>query len=379
MKSFPMEDRPDLKVMRTPRSADIAVTHQCNLRCDYCSHFSSAGDVGKDLSLEEWLQFFEELGRCTVMNVTLQGGEPFYRKDIRELLVGIVENRMRFSILSNGTLVTEQMAAFIASSNRCDTVQVSVDGSDAAAHDIFRGEGSFRKAVRGIQRLRKYGVPVSVRVTIHRRNLDDLDKIADFLLKELELPGFSTNAASFMGLCRRNSAFVQLTPRERSRAMEALLRLSQKYPGRISANAGPLADALNWTQMQQALRDGRKKTGGYLTGCGGPFETIAVRADGAMVPCIQMGHIELGRINRDDLESVWRNHPELKNLRQRRHRSLRDVQHCNGCSYIDYCTGNCPALAYLLVGDADHPSPDACLKDFLEKGGVLPDTSCCPS
>ena len=40
-----------------------------------------------------------------------------------------------------------------------------------------------------------------------------------------------------------------------------------------------------------------------------------------------------------------------------------------------YCTGNCPALAYTILGKENHPSPDACLKRFLDGGGVLPDES----
>ena len=119
-----------MKLMKTPKSVDLEITNRCNLRCRYCSHFSSAGDVEKDLSTEEWLQFFEELNRCAVMEVCLQGGEPFIREDFRELVEGIVRNRMRFSILSNGTLITDDMAAFLASTGRCNSVQVSIDGSE---------------------------------------------------------------------------------------------------------------------------------------------------------------------------------------------------------------------------------------------------------
>ena len=111
-----------ISVMRTPRTVDIAITGRCNLRCAYCSHFSSPGDQNADLSAEEWLRFFRELNRCAVMDVILQGGEPFCRNDLEELLEGIVENRMRFSILTNGTLVTQNIAAFIAETRRCDAV-----------------------------------------------------------------------------------------------------------------------------------------------------------------------------------------------------------------------------------------------------------------
>ena len=363
-----------LGIMRTPKSADLAITNKCNLRCKYCSYFTGPGDIGKDLPTEEWTRFFEELGRCAVLYVTFQGGEPFCREDLKELLEGIVRNRMRFDILSNGTLITDEMAAFLSSTGRCDGVQISIDGSIPMTHDVFRGEGNFLKAIRGIELLKKYDLPVSVRVTIHRRNVRDLDGIARLLLEDIGLGGFSTNSASHMGLCRQNAEMVQLTTQERSLAMEALLRLNKKYGNRISATAGPLAEASGWLEMEQARREGKEglSGGGCLSGCGGPMQTIAVRADGVMVPCIQMSHMNLGRINEDDLKEIWQNHPELNRLRDRHNIPLSDFEYCRACDYIDYCTGNCPALAYMILGNVTHPSPDACLKRFLEEGGRLP-------
>jgi SynChlorMet cassette radical SAM/SPASM protein ScmE len=364
-----------MKVMRTPRSVELAITNRCNLRCKYCSHFTSAGDVNHDLPTEEWLQFFEELNRCAVMNVTLEGGEPFCREDLKELIEGIISNRMRFNILSNGTLITDEMAAFLASTGRCDGVQISIDGSMPATHDVFRGKGNFLRAIQGIRTLQKHHVHVSVRVTIHRQNVNDLEGIARLLLEEIGLPGFSTNSASFMGLCRRNAEQVQLTVAEHSLAMETLLKLTRKYSGRLSASAGPLADAKHWLEMERARREGRERIPGkgYLTACGGPIKKIDVRADGIIVPCVQLSHIELGRINKDNLRDIWQNNPELQRLRERRKIPLSDFEFCKGCDYINYCTGNCPALAYNILGEENHPSPDECLRRFLEEGGKLPD------
>jgi SynChlorMet cassette radical SAM/SPASM protein ScmE len=330
--------------------------------------------VGQDLPTEEWLRLFEELNRCAVMDLTIAGGEPFVREDLRELIKGVVCNRMRFTILSNGTLITDEMAAFLASTGRCDGVQVSIDGSVPTTHDAFRGEGNFLRAMEGIKTLQQHGIPVPVRVTIHRKNVRDLEGVAGLLLEEMGLPGFSTNSASHMGLCRKNAEQVQLTADERVLAMETLLRLTSKYNGRISADAGPLAEGRTWLEMEQARREGKERIPGrgYLTSCNGPMSKMAVRADGVMVPCIQISHMELGRINRDDLEHVWQDHPELKNMRERHNIPLADFEFCTGCSYINYCAGNCPALAYTIVGDVNHPSPNACLKRFLEEGGRLP-------
>jgi SynChlorMet cassette radical SAM/SPASM protein ScmE len=155
--------------------------------------------------------------------------------------------------------------------------------------------------------------------------------------------------------------------------METLLRLEKKYNGRISAMAGPLAEGRTWSRMQQARDESAPAfhNGGHLTGCGCPSSKIAIRADGAIVPCSMLAHMELGWINHDRLIEVWQNHPELDSLQNRRSIPLESFDFCAGCEYSSYCTGNCPGLAYTLTGQVNHPSPDACLRRFLADGGRL--------
>lgn len=363
-----------MKVMSTPRSVDLDITGNCNLRCTYCSHFDSPGDVKGDLPTGEWLRFFEELGRCAVMRVCLSGGEPFVREDLEELIGGIVKNRMRFNILSNGTLITGERAAFLARTGRCDSVQVSLDGATARVHESCRGAGSFARAFKGMQKLKQSGVPLTVRVTIHRHNIEELEQIAQLLLEELALPTFSTNAASHLGLCRENKDAVQLEREHHQRAMETLVRLNRKYNGRIKASSGPLADAKGWKRMEQARRQGLEKIdgGGFLSSCQGVMNKIAVRADGVMVPCAHLSHIELGRIIRDDLREVWQNSPELGRMRTRSEIPLSEFAFCRGCEYMPYCRGGCPALAYTTENDENHPVSQSCLRRFLKEGGRVP-------
>jgi len=364
--------------MRTPRSVDVDITNNCNLRCKYCSHFSGPGDVKQDLQKEEWLSFFNELNECGVMDVVLAGGEPFIRDDLKELISGIINNKMRFSILSNGTLITDHTAQFIYETGRCNGVQVSIDGACSETHDVFRGDGSFEKAIHGINCLKQHNVPVDVRVTVHKYNVNELEDIAKLLLVDLELEGFSTNAASFLGLCRENEENVQLSVEDRSLAMEKLLKLNRHYDDRISASAGPLAEARMWIKMQQARIENKDSLpgGGFLTACGCVNVRIGVRADGVIVPCPMLSHIELGRIGKDSLKDIWQNHPKMIEMRARAQIPLTDFDFCRGCDYIPYCTGNCTGLSYTRTGMEHQPSPDECLKRFLEEGGKLPVRSC---
>jgi SynChlorMet cassette radical SAM/SPASM protein ScmE len=199
-----------------------------------------------------------------------------------------------------------------------------------------------------------------------------LRELASYLLEEIKLPSFSVNSVYNMGRCSKNME-VNLNIDERTFAMNELLNLNKKYNGRIIATAGPLADAKFWIAMENAYHTGVEcvQGGGYLTGCGGLLNKIAVRSDGVIVPCDQMGHINLGKINKDDLREVWLNHSEFERLRSRYSMSLKDFGFCKKCKYTNYCTGGCPATAYVLCGKENHPSPDTCLRRFYLEGGRL--------
>jgi MoaA/NifB/PqqE/SkfB family radical SAM enzyme len=101
------------RLMRAPRKLYLEITANCNLRCRYCYFFNNPAVEYHDLSTAAWLQFFNELGSIGVMEVLLAGGEPFYRPDLHELLDGIVNNRMRFALLSNGGLIDDDMAGYL--------------------------------------------------------------------------------------------------------------------------------------------------------------------------------------------------------------------------------------------------------------------------
>lgn len=352
-------------LMRTPRSLDLEITSRCNTACRYCYYLNNDGVPYADLSTARWLEFFRELGEGAVMSVTLQGGEPLLREDFFELVDGIVANRMRFSILTNGSLLTPAVAGRLAGTGRCDSVQVSLDGSCAAVHESMRGPGTFAPALAALRNLQAAGVPATVRVTVHPCNLDDMPQLAGLLLDDLGLPAFSTNATSTLGSAGKYGAGVLLTPRERLRAMRLLAELAQRYPGRVQAAAGPLADWEMFHAMEQARRSGEPlPERGRLVGCGCVFDRLAVRADGTYVPCVMLPTVTLGTIGRDPLPELWQRTPALQALRARRQIRLDGLAECRDCPWVHSCTGNCPGMAFALTGALDRPAPESCLKRF---------------
>jgi SynChlorMet cassette radical SAM/SPASM protein ScmE len=364
----------DLKVMTAPKSVDIAITGKCNLKCQYC-FYADEMVARTNLPTERWLSFFDELGQLGVMSVCLTGGEVFTRPDLFELIDGIIANHMRYSLLSNGTMITEEtLAQFEIGKRRqrLDSIQISVDGSSAEVHDLSRPK-SFKRALRGLKLLKQAGFPLTVRVTVNRFNVDDLENVAHLLLDEVGLPSFSTNEAYACGATDRTEGNIILTPAQRQKAMEVLLRLSKQYNNRIEALAGPLVLAREVKTIDSMLAAGQTSLPGrgMLCACGGVFDKMCVLHDGTMVPCNILSTIRLGTIGVDSLQEVWKNHSTMIALRQRRQIPLSSLETCKDCTYIGFCTGGCPAGALYAYGELNARAPLSCQRVLRDEDPLV--------
>jgi SynChlorMet cassette radical SAM/SPASM protein ScmE len=357
-----------------PETVSIAITGRCNLKCAHC-FYADEMVARSDLPTERWLVFLDELGGLAVQSITLTGGEAFTRPDLWELIDSIIANRMRYDFLTNGTLITEKtLEAFSMGKRRqrLNSIQISIDGSCPEVHDRFRGPGAFDKALKGLRLLKEAGFPVTVRVTVNRYNLDDLEDVSRLLLEDVGIGAFSTNDAMPMGSGCQNRESIALTLQEQRRAMEILVGLSERYNGRVAAMAGPLAKAKSFAEMERA-RATEEKTSrwhmGYLTSCGGVFNKLDVLHDGGIVPCHMLHRLVMGKVGEDPVKEIWRDHPTLVALRERRKIPMNQVPGCEDCEWAPYCNGGCPGLAHELTGDFNRANPWDCYKRFVEEAG----------
>ncbi len=358
-----------------PTSVDISLTGKCNLRCAYCFYHDEM-ESRPDLPKEAWLAFFEELGRLGVKDVTLSGGEVFVRPDLWELIDGVIANRMRYSLNTNGTLINEKTLQSFEQGkrrNRLNSIQVSIDGSRPEVHDKSRGKGTFKKAIRGLRMFKETGFPVTVRVTVNRHNIDDLENTAQLLLEDVGIQSVGTNDAMPMGAGCENQPAIALTPQQQVQAMQILARLAEAYNGRITATAGPLAKWRMYREMEHARATGEKPTRwkmGYLTACGCMYNKLSVHHDGMITPCNMLAKLEMGRIHVDSFREIWQSHPMLKTLKERRNIPMTQVPGCEDCEWAEFCNGSCPGLAYEMTGDFNHANPHDCYQKFLQETGI---------
>ena len=170
--SFDLKQPPSLL-----RCAKIKITSRCNLRCVMCKYWQTTGE--ETLSSDRWREVFAELADLGCRKIHFSGGEVFLRKDFLDLVDDSIRRGMRANMTTNGTLVDKGQARRIADIG-VHGVSISLDGPKPSVHDAIRGrEDAFRKSVRTIGWLKRYGRRLRVRINfvIMRQNFRKLPEM----------------------------------------------------------------------------------------------------------------------------------------------------------------------------------------------------------
>ena len=169
-----------------PRSAVIQPTTFCNLDCTYCylpnRNKRERMTLKTAASIAEYLLEYD-----TEINVIFHGGEPlavgfdYFTLLTNELRSRDVNQRLSFSVQTNGTLVDDHWAKLFKQQNI--SVGVSIDGEYSAnAERINRSnKSSFDLTLKGIDSLNRNDVPFSTISVITKRNFGSPSKMLRFL------------------------------------------------------------------------------------------------------------------------------------------------------------------------------------------------------
>lgn len=145
------------------------ITHTCNLRCAHCYQDNYQETMEEEelfRVLDDYVTFLKKKNLRGQINLT--GGEPLLHPAFFALAEKIKEEGLRLGILTNGTLIDEEMAVKLAALKPV-FVQVSLDGSEQY-HDQIRGKGNYQKTFQGVDLLKRHGVKVLVSFTAQKSN-----------------------------------------------------------------------------------------------------------------------------------------------------------------------------------------------------------------
>lgn len=299
------------------------LTSRCNLRCAYCCFFSNPDECSSsDMPVEGWVALVEEAGRCGVLDLTLRGGEALLSPAFRPVVEAAVRNRMRFSLLTNGKLFTDETARWIASTGRCNMVKISLDGPENI-HDPARGAGSHAAALAAIAAARAAGLPLRVTCAVHRYNWRKLPEIIEYLIGDLGLTGVSFSAVT---VC--DSEEYALSEEDFRDAVELLGK--NERPGMVKA--GMYAGLIRWRKLFSGEPE--------CVDCPVLRAGIGVLSDGTFVPCPSLSDCPLGHAGRDSIVDAWN---KLKSLPEILKFDF-PAPDCASCRYSGACRGSCAGV-----------------------------------
>lgn len=211
-----------------PVLSEIALTYRCNLACRFC--YAACG-CRKDPSADELpaadiKRLLKIIAReAQAQSVSFTGGEPCLRPELPELVAEAKRLDLWANLITNGTLVTEELARALKAAG-LDSAQVSLEGGTAGLHDAITARpGSFTDAVAGIKNLKAAGIRVHTNTTVSALNKKSLAPLLD-LVRELGTGKFSMNMLMPVGSADSNLAETFISYTEMGGVVKEVLALA---------------------------------------------------------------------------------------------------------------------------------------------------------
>ena len=311
------------------------ITESCNLRCKHCYHekYSYIG-----LNIDQLLKIGGHL--CDAVNkwgkigsFSITGGEPFLRKDVVFRLLDLLENREEIGhvdILTNGTLIDEEIIELLLKYKKLRRVQLSLEGLKDT-NDKIRGLGSYDTIIQKISKLNQSGLTTCVMMTLGKHNKDEVIPLAK-KLGEIGVEAFVIDRFIPEGQSDQLKNWV-LTSSETRNVYEKCYEFFQKTTS---------PRMLLYRTLFCLLNPEDEHIGAM---CSVGNNALTIMPNGDVLPCRRLP-IVLGNLLETTVYDIWYTHPLLWEIRNPDNLKGK----CKGCEFIPACRG-CRAFAYAMTGD----------------------------
>lgn len=331
------------------------VTRRCNLLCAHCYTASTSSPGPHELTSAEALAVVQDLASFQVPVVLFSGGEPLLRHDIIELMASAASAGVQPVLSSNGTLLTQQWVDRLRAAG-VRRAGISLDGMEDT-NDRFRGmRGAFQQALAGIRRCLEAGFRVSLRFTLTRYNLADLDDVFSLAARE-GIQRLCIYHLAYAGRGRRLLP-ADLDPAQRRAAVERVFRLTLELHARGQGlevltvdNQADGPYLLLWAVQHApgrvpAIQRLLARNGGDSAGLG----IACIDERGAVHPDQFWRTRVLGSVRERPFSAIWQDE-SIALLRQLRDRHALLPERCQRCRFLALCNGNLRARAEAATGD----------------------------
>ena len=173
-----------------PLSGTFELTPVCNMDCKMCYVRLSRQQqesIGPLKTAEQWLELGKRAKEAGMLYLLLTGGEVFLHPQFRQILEGLHRMGLLISINTNGTMIDEEVVAWM---KNCPPVRVNISlygMSDKTYSRLCGNPKGFTQTLRGIRLLQEAGISVKLNCSLTPENAPFLADMIAFA-KEQNLP-----------------------------------------------------------------------------------------------------------------------------------------------------------------------------------------------
>lgn len=352
-----------MRKIRSPYYVDFSVTPYCNLKCGFCSAAALGTEHGiKRLSLNDIERIFDEFDKNDILRVSIEGGEPFLRDDIIDILELADQHIFTYYVNTNGTLITDEIAKKIAET-KVSKICVSVDGPNEEIHDLSRGvKGAFKKTINAIKLLQENNVPVDAIITLNKINKDYVVETLKFL-ESIGIKNVAMMLLATVGKASKNMKDIYISFEEWRSLLIELTKLKKNRQLPTDLNIVPTGEGkCPWELYLPLKLDGMESDINLWLnedrvssleenefGCTAGKESFAVDGYGNVYGCSLMvseNELVAGNILEQSLADIWNKASVFEQLRKN---SLFELEGgCRECELLEKCKAGCRACAFAL-------------------------------
>ena len=355
-------------------------TKACNLTCRHCRAVPQRKVGPLELTSARAFDLIDAIAEVAKPVFVLSGGEPLFRPDLFDIAAYGVDTGFRVALATNGTLVTDRVAAKISDTG-ISRVAISVDGARADTHDRFRGvPGAHALALRGLRALRSEGVSIQINSTVARHNVAELPALLDLAL-EIDADALHLFMLVPVG-CGLEIAPAEMLPAdEYERVLRWFDEQSKTCPIDLKATCAPHYYRIRAQRLADERRRGdttgtfiapgtKAKAHGHLAamtrGCLAGTSVCFVSNEGRVYPCGYLP-VSAGDTRVQRFKDIWDHSPVFEQLRDPH--ALEGK--CGECRYDAIC-GGCRARAYAATGSFLAEEPFCTYRPDLDRRAAVP-------
>lgn len=317
---------------RIPRRATFELTYKCNFKCVHC--FTNLACDKSEISTKEAFSILDQMRDIGVFHIAFTGGEIFSRPDILDILSYTRMLGFEVSLLTNGSLITEEIADWLIK-YRIRDLEISFHGASPETFEkVTKTPGSFQRVLDTIKIFKKKGVIVTMKACVLDLNLDELANIMAFA-KSL---GVSFRYSKFVVPrldCDKTPANYRISPQE-------FIDIGKRFRGIVKPIKKHKRSSLIPfpAKVDKPVEEKDEKAFGCMAGRG----MIFINPYGQIKPCIVLPVPNYDILN-GTVKDGWQSIVKFTET------TKRPVEwKCDTCEFSGFCSV-CPARAYLNTGD----------------------------